>query len=175
MTKSMSPERSDVGIPQRPKVKRRWCEENRKPTSSHPRSPAALCLSVSKHVVHSQSRLNLIPQLAKVGIYSAQVERGCTYPRLCLCSHPASSLPATRWRRQMKSIEQCSSMLVSVRDMMQYNPIEEKPEPRGRWVEREGRGEGVGKGGSSKVEGETGRDGGATRMHPACTCHEGIH
>jgi hypothetical protein len=34
-------------------------------------------------------------------------------------------------------------MLVLVRDMMQYNPIEEKPEARGRWVEKESRGEEV--------------------------------
>jgi hypothetical protein len=34
------------------------------------------------------------------------------------------------------------AMLVLVRDMMRYNPIEEKPEAHGRWVEREGRGEG---------------------------------
>jgi hypothetical protein len=48
-------------------------------------------------------------------------------------------------------------MLVLVRDMMQYNQIEEKPEARGRWVERESRGPG-GKGrkqegGRWKVEG----------------------
>jgi hypothetical protein len=34
--------------------------------------------------------------------------------------------------------------------MMQYNPIEEKPETRGRWVERESRGEVGAKGGSRK-------------------------
>jgi hypothetical protein len=46
MTKSMSPGRSDVGIPQRPKVKRRTSMVGGEPktTSSHPRSSAAPCL-----------------------------------------------------------------------------------------------------------------------------------
>ncbi|KAJ7328319.1 hypothetical protein DFH08DRAFT_815821 [Mycena albidolilacea] len=128
MTKSLSPGRSDVGILQRPKVKRMNVGDVRE-TENPPRLIRA-CRA------RARASLAITPKPELI----ASKRRNIQHPPPC----DALVAPDEEYRAMWLA------MLVLVQD----NPIE-KPEARGRWVERENRGEGGEKSeaGRWKVEG----------------------